>query len=114
VCPDAWLINFANPAGMLAEAVIGHGDWPRAVGICDAPSGMLRGAAHWLKARPEEVFLEYFGLNHLGWARGVWHQGRNRLPELLDLFARMEGPLPGYPFEPGLIQALGLLPNEYL
>jgi 6-phospho-beta-glucosidase len=114
VCPDAWLINFANPAGMLAEAVIGHGNWPRAVGICDAPSGMLRGAAHWLKARPEEVFLEYFGLNHLGWARGVWHQGRNRLPELLDLFARMEGPLPGYPFEPGLIQALGLLPNEYL
>src|SRR5687767_12670745 len=78
VCPDAWLINFANPAGMLAEAVIGHGNWPRAVGICDAPSGMLRGAAHWLKARPEEVFLEYFGLNHLGWARGVWHQGRNR------------------------------------
>ena len=114
VCPAAWLINFANPAGMLAEAVINHGGWPRAVGICDAPTGMLRGAAHFLQARPEEVFLEYFGLNHLGWARGVWHQGRNRLPELLALFAGYDGPLPGYPFEPGLISALGLLPNEYL
>ena len=114
VCPEAWLINFANPAGMLAEAVINHGRWPRAVGICDAPTGMQRGAAHFLGVPADEVFLEYFGLNHLGWARGVWHRGRNRLPELLDLFARYNGPLPGYPFEPGLITALGMLPNEYL
>jgi 6-phospho-beta-glucosidase len=113
-CPEAWLINFANPAGMLAEAVINHGRWPRAVGICDAPSGMQRGAAHLLGARPDDVYLEYFGLNHLGWARAVWHQGRDRLPELLDLFDHYHGPLPGYPFEPGLIRALGMLPNEYL
>jgi hypothetical protein len=42
-CPDAWLINFANPAGMLAEAVINHGGWPRAVGICDSPASIQRG-----------------------------------------------------------------------
>ncbi len=114
VCPQAWLINFANPAGMLAEAVINHGHWPRAVGICDAPAAMQRGAAFFLKARPDEVFLEYFGLNHLGWARGVWHHGRNRLPELLGLLAHVNGPIPGYPFEPGLITSLGMLPNEYL
>lgn len=114
LCPEAWLLNFANPAGMLAEAVINHGGWPRAVGICDAPASMQRGAALFLQARPDDVFLEYFGLNHLGWASGVWHKGRDRLPELIELFARAGGPVPGYPFAPGLIQALGMLPNEYL
>jgi 6-phospho-beta-glucosidase len=114
VCPQAWLINFANPAGMLAEAVVNHGDWPRAVGICDAPASMARGAALFLQARPEDVFLEYFGLNHLGWARAVWHRGQDRLPELIRMFAQAGVAVPGFPFEPGLIQALGMLPNEYL
>ncbi len=114
VCPDAWLINFANPAGMLAEAIVNHGGWPRAVGICDAPAGIARGAAALLRLPASEVFLDYFGLNHLGWARGVWHRGRDRLPELIELFARADVRIPEFPFEPGLIQSLGLLPNEYL
>ena len=103
VCPEAWLLNFANPAGMLAEAVLNHGRWPRVVGICDTPASMLRGAAGWLQALPEDVYLEYFGLNHLGWASGVWHRGRNRLPELIERFARSGSPVPGSPFAPGLI-----------
>ncbi len=36
VCPNAWLINFANPAGLLAEAITRVAGWRRAVGICDA------------------------------------------------------------------------------
>jgi 6-phospho-beta-glucosidase len=111
-CPEAWLINFANPAGMLAEAVVRHGRWPRAVGICDAPTSILRTLAALLGAPPAEVFLEYFGLNHLGWAKGVWHNGRDRLPELLARLARGEAACP--PFEPGQVLALGMWPNEYL
>lgn len=114
VCPAAWLINFANPAGLLAEAVVNHGAWPRAVGICDTPASMGRSAAAFLRVPASEVFLEYFGLNHLGWARGVWHHGVNRLPELLALFAQHNAPIPEYPFEVGLLRALGMLPNEYL
>ncbi len=40
-CPNAWLINFANPSGMMTEAVRSIGKWQRAVGICDGPSSML-------------------------------------------------------------------------
>jgi 6-phospho-beta-glucosidase len=114
VCPDAWLLNFANPAGMLAEAVIHDGGWPRAVGICDSPAAMQRGAAHLLNVPAREVHLDYFGLNHLGWARGVWHQGRDRLPELIARIDAAGGTVAGYPFARGLLPALGLLPNEYL
>jgi 6-phospho-beta-glucosidase len=114
VCPEAWLINFANPAGMLAEAVINQGGWPRAVGICDAPAAMQRGAAFFLEAEPGDLLLEYFGLNHLGWARAIWLRGQDRLPELIGMFVRAGGNVPGLPFAPEQVQALGMLPNEYL
>ena len=67
--PDAWLINFTNPAGMVTEAVQQVlGD--RAVGICDSPSGLCRRVAAALGRDPEELWFDYFGLNHLGWLRG--------------------------------------------
>jgi 6-phospho-beta-glucosidase len=113
VCPQAWLINFANPAGMLAEAAVTAGGWRRTVGICDAPSGMLRAAAALADARPEEVYLDYFGLNHLGWVRRVLVRGEDYLPGFIDLFRQMGG-MPGLPFDLELIASLGLIPNEYL
>ena len=68
--PDAWLINFTNPAGMVTEAVqqvLGE----RAVGICDSPSGLCRRVARALGRDPGEMWFDYFGLNHLGWLRAA-------------------------------------------
>lgn len=111
LCPDAWLINFANPAGMLTQALHQAG-WSRAVGICDAPSGMQRAAAALLDAPPEQVFLDYFGLNHLGWVRAVRLHERDYLPHFLELL-RSGSSLPGLPFDRALIESLGMIPNEY-
>lgn len=113
LCPDAWLINFANPSGLLAEAALQVGGWPRAVGICDAPVMMARGAAFVLGLPVDGLFLDYFGLNHLGWLRGAWYDGHNYLPELMAMI-RKAGAMPGHPFAAELIQDLGLIPNEYL
>ncbi len=112
-CPDAWLINFANPAGMLAEAVVRLGGWRRVVGICDTPESMRRVAAAMTGVPPQEVFLDYFGLNHLGWARGVRVRGEEMLPRILDAL-REDLSVPGLPFDPDFLTALGLIPNEYL
>ncbi len=112
-CPQAWLINFANPAGMLAEAAFRLGGWKRTVGICDGPQVLQRGAAALLGVPPEEVFLDYFGLNHLGWARAVLHRGEDYLPQFLQM-ARAAGAVPGLPFDAGFLEALGMIPNEYL
>ncbi|PWH13676.1 MAG: hypothetical protein DDG59_13940 [Anaerolineae bacterium] len=113
LCPQAWLINFANPAGLLAEAVVRVGGWQRSVGICDAPHTMRRAFAALLNAPPQEVLLDYFGLNHLGWIRRVLYQGENHLPRLLELI-RQSDHVPGLPFSPTLITTLGMIPNEYL
>ncbi len=113
VCPDAWLINFANPAGLLAEAAITAGDWARTVGICDAPEGMRRVAAALFGMTPDELYLDYFGLNHLGWVRGAFQGGQDLLPRFIAML-RVAGRMPGLPFDAEFITSLGMIPNEYL
>ncbi|HLU96856.1 MAG TPA: 6-phospho-beta-glucosidase [Thermobifida alba] len=111
--PDAWVVNFTNPAGLITEAMTGVlGD--RVVGICDSPVGLGRRAARALGLDPARVHLDYAGLNHLGWLRGLYADGRDRLPDLLADEAALtsfeEGRLFGAPW----LRALGALPNEYL
>jgi 6-phospho-beta-glucosidase len=113
LCPEAWLINFANPAGLLAQAAIGAGQWPRTVGICDAPAGMARVAAAVMRVPADELELDYFGLNHLGWLRAVRYKGADHLPGLIAMLNKLGG-LTGLPFSPDFIAALGMIPNEYL
>jgi 6-phospho-beta-glucosidase len=112
-CPQAWLVNFANPAGMLAEAVVRAAGWERVVGICDSPASMGRAAAALLGARVEDVYLDYFGLNHLGWLRAAFYEGHDRLPWFLE-WIQQAGGLPGLPFVPEFLITLGMIPNEYL
>ncbi len=113
MCPTAWLINFANPAGMLVEAALRSTGWQRIAGICDAPSTMWQVAAAVLRANPKEIYLDYFGLNHLGWVKSVRHQGKEYLPHLLSLI-QQSSKLPYLPFDPVFLAELGLIPNEYL
>ena len=113
LCPGAWLINFANPAGMLTEAVIRNSSWRRVVGICDGPASMQREIANLLSGNIEEIYLDYFGLNHLGWIRRILYHNQDQLPSMLALLPSL-GEVPGLPFDPQLVAGLGMVPNEYL
>jgi 6-phospho-beta-glucosidase len=113
LAPDAWLINFTNPAGMITEAmqaVLGS----RVIGICDSPIGLGRRAARALALRPEDTSFGYAGLNHLGWLRSLTHQGVDVLPQLLSDPARLRTTEEGRLFGPEWIAAIGAIPNEYL
>ncbi len=112
-CPQAWLLNFANPAGMMVQAIHDRTGWKRMAGICDAPSQFLSAFAGLLQAKPEDVELDYFGLNHLGWIRSVRHEGQDHIREFIDLLVQSGG-IPQFPFDPHLVEALSLFPNEYL
>ncbi|MGH3502982.1 MAG: 6-phospho-beta-glucosidase [Nocardioidaceae bacterium] len=113
VCPDAWVINFTNPAGMITEAmqqVLGD----RVVGICDSPVALGRRAARALGIDPAATLPDYLGLNHLGWLRGLYHQGRDVLPDLLSADDALAGIEEVQLFGTDWVRALGALPNEYL
>jgi 6-phospho-beta-glucosidase len=113
LAPQAYVINFTNPAGMITESmqrVLGE----RVVGICDTPSGLGNRIAATLGLDAARVQLDYVGLNHLGWMRRVIHNGRDVLPELLaddgKLSSLEEGEIFGLPW----LRTLGCIPNEYL
>ena len=127
VCPQAWVINFTNPAGMVTEVMTGIlGE--RVIGICDSPVGLARrvlttlegeglvpaGSSAGVGLGGSPVHVDYIGLNHLGWLRGLQVDGKDVLGGLLarpDLIASFEE---GRLFTPEWIQTLGAVPNEYL
>lgn len=113
VAPTAYVMNFTNPAGIITEAmraVLGD----RVVGICDTPSGMGRRVAGSLGLEHDDVQVDYVGLNHLGWLRGVRHRGVDVLPSLLADTQRVERLDEGHVFGADWLRRLGAIPNEYL
>ncbi|WP_030249480.1 6-phospho-beta-glucosidase [Streptomyces violens] len=113
LAPDAWVINFTNPAGMVTEAmaeVLGE----RVIGICDSPVGLVRRAARAAGADPDAVTYDYVGLNHLGWLRSLSYEGRDLLPGLLADPEALGSFEEGRLFGAEWLHALGALPNEYL
>ncbi|HWT94709.1 MAG TPA: 6-phospho-beta-glucosidase [Solirubrobacteraceae bacterium] len=111
--PEAWLINFTNPAGMVTEAVQRVlGD--RAIGICDSPAGLMRRVARALGRPADELWFDYFGLNHLGWLHGVRDRDKELLPELLKQDAALETFEEGRLFGGEWLRTLEMIPNEYL
>jgi 6-phospho-beta-glucosidase len=111
--PGAWFINFTNPAGLVTEAigeVIGH----RVLGICDSPRALCRRVAGALGRSPDELWFDYFGLNHLGWLRGVSDGDRDLLPGLLADDDLVESFEEGKLFGAEWLRSLGMIPNEYL
>ncbi|MDK2981003.1 MAG: hypothetical protein PWQ55_1350 [Chloroflexota bacterium] len=114
LAPDAWLLNFTNPAGILAEAITRTAGFDHAVGICDNPSAMMRAAAAAVQADPDQLFPEYYGLNHLGWMRAIYLDGKNIVPDLLKTMQRSGQPVEHLPFDVNELAALGSIPNEYV
>jgi len=80
--PDAWIINFANPAGLITQALMASGT-SRVIGICDSPPALNRRITGYLGVPEGDLTLDYLGLNHLGWLRAAWAGGVDRLPEIL-------------------------------
>jgi 6-phospho-beta-glucosidase len=111
--PGAWLINFTNPAGMVTEALRPLlGD--RVIGVCDSPSGLCRRVARALGRRREELWFDYFGLNHLGWLAGVRDGRRDLLGGLLADDGALASFEEGRLFGAEWLRTLGMIPNEYL
>lgn len=111
--PDAWIFNFTNPSGLVTQALRSGGN-KRVIGICDAPSSTVYRMEQYLGTGEGELSVQFYGLNHLSWIRSVSLKGRELLPELLGDDAFLKGVQEFSMFDPQLLRAMGLLPNEYL
>lgn len=113
ICPEAWLLNFTNPAGLVAQAIAMARPAMRVAGICDTPPSMTRAVAAALGHAVEDLEFSFFGLNHLSWLAAARLKGEDLLPRLLADDALLTS-LPDEPFDPALMRLVGMIPNEYL
>jgi 6-phospho-beta-glucosidase len=113
VCPEAWVINFTNPAGMVTEAMQ-HTLGEKVIGICDSPIELVRRCAAALGVDATSVTPDYVGLNHLGWLRALRLDGVDLLPRLLDDDACLAGIEEARLFGLDWVRARRAIPNEYL
>ncbi|MFJ3627564.1 6-phospho-beta-glucosidase [Streptomyces albidoflavus] len=111
--PDAWIIDFTNPVGIVTRALLQAGH--KAVGLCNVAIGFQRKFARLLDVAPAEVHLGHVGLNHLSWETSVrlgGPAGEDVLPRLLadhgdTIAADLHLPRP-------LLDRLGVVPSYYL
>lgn len=111
--PNAWIFNFTNPSGLVTQALKSAG-YDRIIGICDAPSSTKFRMAKHLGVTEKELYVEFFGLNHLSWIRSVKKQGIEILDDLLVDNEFLNSIQEFSMFDPDLLRHIGFLPNEYL
>ncbi|MDU5333645.1 6-phospho-alpha-glucosidase [Enterococcus sp.] len=69
--PECWMLNYSNPAAIVAEACRVLRPDSKVLNICDMPVGTLRRMSQIIGKKPEELEVRYFGLNHFGWWTSV-------------------------------------------
>jgi len=114
VAPDALVVNFTNPVGIVTQALNDHSA-VHAIGVCDGPVSMKRSVGSFLGVPGDDVHADYFGLNHCGWIHRVLVDGRDRLPELVDRYDELRAHDREWRlFDTELVTSIGMLPMEYL
>ncbi|WP_171116429.1 MULTISPECIES: 6-phospho-beta-glucosidase [unclassified Streptomyces] len=111
--PDAWIIDFTNPVGIVTRALLKAGH--KAVGLCNVAIGLQRKLAALLGVAPADVHLDHVGLNHLTWETGVrvgGPEGEDVLTELLGAHGDTIAADLRLPRE--LLNRLGVVPSYYL
>ncbi len=108
--PDAWIVDFTNPVGIVTRALLEDGH--RAVGLCNVAIGFQRRFATMLDVPASAVALDHVGLNHLTWVRGASVDGVDRLPGLLA--SRLPEIADEVELPPALLSLLGVVPSYYL
>jgi 6-phospho-beta-glucosidase len=103
-CPDAWVINLANPLGVSTAILAGLGI--RCVGVCGLPGLTVQQAADLLEVPVGALEWSYDGLNHRGFLHDLRIGGRDQLARLLRRLGA--GTINGIPRM--VIQALGAIP----
>lgn len=83
--PDCWMLNYSNPASIVAEACRVLKPKSRVLNICDMPVGTKRRMAYIVGRDPKDMDVRYFGLNHFGWWTSVKDKdGTDLMPQLLE------------------------------
>ncbi|MCS7175081.1 family 4 glycosyl hydrolase [Pseudothermotoga sp.] len=107
---EALIINFTNPSGHITEFVLNYLGFERFIGLCNVPINVLKHISKLFSCNVEDIFVKYYGLNHLSFIEKVWFKNKDVTNELFNKVSQQSEPeLPAW-----LISSLGLFVNPYL
>ena len=117
LCPNAWLINFANPSGMVTEAVLRYGKWDRVIGLCNVPVMAKMTEAIMLDKPVEDLIYKFAGVNHFHWHKVADKAGNDVTPLVIDKLYQEDNGLPknihGVPFYREQLDQMNMIPCGY-
>lgn len=118
LCPNAWLINFTNPAGVVTEALLRYSDHKKVIGVCNVPIGMEFGAADLLGVDKSRITMDQVGLNHMVYGQRVYLDGNDVTAEVMEKMLNSDNSqsmanIAAMGWDPAFIKATGLMPCPY-
>ncbi|MGL4695680.1 6-phospho-beta-glucosidase [Enterococcus larvae] len=117
LCPDAWLINFTNPSGIITETVLKHSAI-KVVGLCNIPIGIVNKIAMLYETEAANVSVEFSGLNHFVFGKNIYVNGKDVTREVIEKIK--DGSeisaknIPNFSFPDDVLDAIGMVPAGYL
>ena len=116
LCPNAWLVNFTNPTGVISEAVFKYTNSRRYIGLCNVPIGVKNGMADILEVEKDRVEMDFAGLNHMVYALNVRLDGKDITKEAIEKFVTSSLTMQNIkdiPLNADFVRALGVIPCPY-
>lgn len=117
LCPDAWLINFANPSGMVTEAIVRYGKWDKVIGLCNVPVMATMVEPALLGKEPDELIYKFAGLNHFHWHKVTDSHGNDVTMDIIDKMYEEDNGLPknifDVPFYKEQLEQMKMIPCGY-
>ncbi|GLF91713.1 putative 6-phospho-beta-glucosidase [Bacillus safensis] len=118
LCPDAWLVNFTNPAGMVTEAVLRYTNHRKVVGLCNVPIGIRMGIAKGLDVDASRVEVGFAGLNHMVFGLNVFLDGKSIMDQVIEDMADPNSSMSmnniqAIPWDADFLKGLGVIPCPY-
>ncbi|EEL47956.1 MULTISPECIES: 6-phospho-beta-glucosidase [Bacillus cereus group] len=118
LCPNAWLINFTNPAGMVTEALLRYSKHKKVIGVCNVPFNMHMSISKMLGVEMERVHIDFAGLNHMVFGIHVYIDDEEVTEKVLEMLGNPEiqmtmkniAPLP---WNQRFLKSLGVVPCPY-
>jgi 6-phospho-beta-glucosidase len=120
LAPDALLVNFTNPSGLVTEALVRYAKDVTSVGVCNVPITTQMGFIEKLEElydqniNPQNTHLDTLGLNHLSWHRGFSLDGEDVWPQLIQGYVKHLQEETEPEWAPRLVESLQMIPNYYL
>lgn len=116
LCPDAFVINFANPAGIISEAVNRYTTFKRFIGVCNVPIHMQFDLAKQMDVKSEDLQIDFLGLNHMVFGLKTFHKGIDVSDKAIDTFINNNSSMNNITndaFNPRFVKSLNMLLCPY-